>query len=199
MSNEVKLGLGESPDPVYLFVAESVDEQGNVHPWHLYDHDAKMQIPVKQRALTGVVTNLRMSMKTFKDKKNVKLDISLMADKPYVVRSGIDTTFARGILLAMEMIDDFTDPITIVVANGGEKVVFGRIHRTDGQRVKVAWDKERKMLPLVNKIQKRLFLEPQTWADVQATEQQARPESGANEDWQAPPPEPPDDLEDAPF
>ena len=198
--SDVKLGLGESPDPVFLFVGESLDEQGNVYPWHLYDHDAKKPVPVKQRALTGVVTGLRMSLKIFKDKQNVKLDIHMMADKPYVIRTGVDTTFARGVLLAMEMVDDFTDPLTLVVANGGEKVVFGRLHRANSERIKVAWDKERKLFPLVNKIQKRLFQEPQSWADVQATEQ-AR-------DWGEPErndaPEPPDDfndrdLDDAPF
>lgn len=195
--SEVKLGLGESPDPVFLFVGESIDEQGAVHPWHLYDHDAKMQIPVKQRALTGTITGLRMCIKTFKDKENVKLDINIMADKPYVVRSGIDTTFARGVLLGLETVDDFTDPLTLVVANGGEKVVFGRLHRANGERIKMAWDKERKLLPLVQKLQKRLFQEPQTWEQVKATATQGGTSPWREEEPPMPPPE--DDLEDAPF
>lgn len=171
--SEVKLGLGESPDPVFLFVGESMDEQGNVYPWHLYDHNAKVQVPVKQKALTGTVTGLRMCIKTFKEKQNVKLDINVMADKPYVIRSGIDTTFARGILSALEIVDDFSQPLTVVVANGGEKVVFARLHRADGQRIKFVWDKERKLFPLVNRLQEKLGQHPQTWAEVQATEQQA--------------------------
>jgi len=194
--SEVKLGLGESPDPVFLFVGESVDEQGNVYPWHLYDHDQKKQIPVKEKALTGTITGLRMSIKTFKEKQNTKLDINIMADKPYVIRTGVDTTFARGILLAMEIIDDFSLPYTLVVANGGEKVVFGRLHRASGERIKVIWDKERKLFPLATKLQERLGQRPQTWAEVQATEQQSTGQYGE----ETPPPiEPADDDLDVPF
>lgn len=169
---EVKMGLGAPPDPIYLYVAESVDEDGNVQPWHMYDHDAKKQIPVKERALTGVVSGLRMKMgPEFKGKRPVKLQIQVeTGDQPYVVQSGVDTTFTRGVLLALDMVDDLAQPLTLVVANGGDKVVFGRVHNgASKERVKVMWDKDRKILPLVQKLQQKLNQKPQSWEDVQAT------------------------------
>lgn len=170
--SEVKMGLGAPPDPIYLYIAESEDDQGNPTPWHMYDHDAKKQIPVKERALTGTLTNVRMKMgPEFKGKKPVKIQFQFdTGEQPYVVQSGVDTTFTRGVLLSLEMVDDLSRPLMLVVANGGEKVVFGRIHKGDTkERVQVVWDKERKIFPLVQKIQRVLGTKVQSWEDVQAT------------------------------
>lgn len=197
--SEVKMGLGAPPDPIYLYVSESEDEQGNVHPWHLYDHDAKKQVPVKERALTGILTGVRMKMgPEFKGKAPVKIQLSFdTGEQPYVVQSGVDTTFTRGVLLALELIDDLTRPLMLVVANGGDKVVFGRIHRGDTkERVKVMWDKERKIFPLAQKIQTKLGGRAQTWDEIQATasseryagreEEEPPPSTGFDDDGTAP-------------
>lgn len=179
----VKYGLGDSPDPIYLFVSESVGEDGEIHPWHMFDHDAKKAIPVKDRALTGIITGLRMKMTQFKEKEAVKLQVTIappadVGGQPYVVQSGVETTFTRGILLALDLVDDYTQPLTLVVANGGEKVVFGRLHRAvSGERIKVMWDKERKIFPLIQQLQKKLGQRPQSWADVQETLQRNAPPS----------------------
>lgn len=183
---QAKMGLGSPPDPIFLHVAESADEQGEVVPWHMYDHDSKKQIPVKDRALTGVISGLRMKMgPEFKGKRPIKLQIQVDAgEQSYVVQSGVETTFSRGILLAMDMVDDLTEPLTIVVANGGEKVVFGRLHRSvSKERIKVMWDKERKIMPLVQKLQSKLGQRPQSWDDVQATAISGRPENEGQDDY----------------
>jgi len=198
--SEVKMGLGAPPDPIYLFVAESVDDDGNPQPWHLFDHDAKKQIPVKERALTGILTGVRMKMgPEFKGKAPVKLQLSFDAgEQPYVVQSGVDTTFTRGVLLALELVDDFSRPLTLVVANGGDKVVFGRLHRGETkERIKVIWDKERKIFPLAQKIQTKLGQRAQSWEEVQATA--STNNYGGREEEQPPPQEPEDDLSDVPF
>jgi hypothetical protein len=198
--SDMKMGLGAPPDPIYLYVAESVDEQGNPHPWHMFDHDAKKQIPIKERALTGVVSGLRMKMgPEFKGKKPVKLQIQIeTGEQPYVVQSGVDTTFTRGVLLALDMVEDLTQPLMLVVANGGEKVVFGRIHYANNrQRIQVMWDKERKIFPMVQKLQTKLGMKTQTWEDVQATEKigtTARTNDDPYEE--APPPQETDLTED---
>lgn len=169
---EIKMGLGNAPDPIYLYVAESEDEEGNPQPWHMYDHDAKKQIPVKDRALTGIINGLRMKLgPEFKGKRPVKLQIQVDAGgQPYIVQSGVDTTFARGVLLALDLVDDFSKPLTLVVANGGDKVIFGRVHDAESrQRIKVMWDKERKILPLAQKLQQKLGQKPQTMEDIEAT------------------------------
>lgn len=183
---EIKMGLGNAPDPIYLYVAESEDEQGNTQPWHMYDHDAKKQIPVKDRALTGIVTGLRMKLgPEFKGKKPVKLQIQVDAGgQPYVVQSGVETTFTRGVLLALDLVDDLSRPVTLVVANGGDKVIFGRVHDAESrQRIKVMWDKERKILPLAQKLQQKLGQKPQTVEDIEATgAANGQPTSGTQEE-----------------
>lgn len=196
-----KYGLGDSPDPIYLFVSESIDTDGEVHPWHMFDHDAKKPIPVKSRALTGVIAGLRMKMTSFKDKASVKLQITITPPpgedgQPYVVQSGVETTFTRGVLLALDLVDDYSQPLTLVVANGGEKVVFGRLHRAhNGERVKVMWDKERKIFPLIQQLQRKLGQQAQSWADVQETLQRnAPPLRNGNEE-----PEYVDETPESPF
>lgn len=102
----------------------------------------------------------------------------IMADRQYVIRTGVDTTFARGLLLALELVDDYAAPLTLVAANSdkGEKVVFSRLYRAaTNERIKVEWDRDRKLFPLVTRLQARMGMRPQTWADVQATLSRAPP------------------------
>lgn len=168
--SEVKMGLGGSPDPIYLHVSESIDGEGEVHGWHLWD--GKKSIPVKERSLTGILSSIRVKLgPEFSGKRPVKLQLRLeTGDQPYIVQSGADTIFARGALLALDMVEDLAKPLKLAVANGDKKVVFARLHRVPGdERVQVMWDKERKLFPLVQKLQGKLGQRPQTWEDVQAT------------------------------
>lgn len=197
MSAEVKMGLGGAPDPIYLHISESVSEDGEVHPWHMWD--GKKQIPVKDRSLTGILSGIRLKLgPEFKGKKPVKLQLKVdTGTQPYVMQAGVETTFARGMLLALDMVDDLSKPLMFVVANGGEKVVFARLHfAPSGERVKIMWDKERKLFPLVQKLQQKLGQQAQTWEDVQATGQYES-RNAADENEQGEPET--ERLEDAPF
>lgn len=198
--SEVRLGPGQSPDAVYWFVGE-IEKDGNLYPWYTFDSQAKAQVPVPYSALTGRITGLRMKLQQFKGKDNIKLDVLMMADRQYVIRTGVDTTFARGLLLALELVDDYQAPLTIVAANSdrGEKVVFSRLYRAStNERVKVEWDRDRKLFPLIVKLQQRMGQRPQSWADVQATLQHAPPNGSGHEDYEdAPPLEP--EVDDTPF
>lgn len=170
MSEEVRMGLGSAPDPVYLHVSESIGEDGEVHPWHVWD--GKKQIPVKERSLTGVLSNIRLKLgPEFRGKKPVKIQLRVdTGSQPYVLQAGVETTFARGMLLSLDMVDDLSRPLMFVVANGGEKVVFARLHLApSGERVKIMWDKERKLFPLVQKLQQKIGQKAQTWDDILAT------------------------------
>lgn len=170
--SEVKMGLGGSPDPVYLHVSESIDGEGEVHPWHMWD--GKKQIPIKERSLTGILSGIRMKLgPEFSGKRPVKIQLRVeTGDQPYIIQSGAQTTFARGVLLALDMVEDLSVPLKFVVANGDKKVVFARVHRVPGDdRVAVIWDRDRKLFPLVQKLQQKLGQRSQTWEDVQATGQ----------------------------
>lgn len=193
--SEVKMGLGGAPDPIYLHVSESIGEDGEVHPWHMWD--GKKQIPVKDRSLTGVLSNIRLKLgPEFKGKRPVKIQLRIDAgSQPYVLQAGVETTFTRGMLLALDMVDDISQPLMFVVANGGEKVVFARLHlAANAERVKIMWDKERKLFPLVQKLQQKIGQKPQTWEDVQATGQYE-----ARDDAPEQPEQEPEPLDDAPF
>lgn len=168
--SDVKMGLGGSPDPIYLHVSETTDGEGEVHPWHIWD--GKKAIPVKDRALTGILSSVRLKLgPEFSGTRPVKIQLRVeTGDQPYVIQSGANTTFARGILLALELVEDFSVPLKFVVANGDKKVVFARLHRTPSdERVKIVWDKERRLFPLVQKLQAKLGQRTQSWEDVQAT------------------------------
>lgn len=193
--SEVKMGLGGAPDPIYLHVSESIDEGGEVHPWHMWD--GKKQIPVKDRSLTGILSNIRLKLgPEFKGKKPVKIQFRVdTGSQPYVIQCGVETTFTRGMLLALDTVDDLSQPLMFVVANGGEKVVFARLHlAANSERVKIMWDKERKLFPLVQKLQQKLGLRAQTWEDVQATGNYE-----ARDDAPEPVEQETEPLEDAPF
>ena len=70
--SEVKMGLGGAPDPIYLHVGESIAEDGEIHPWHTWD--GKKAIPVKDRSLTGILSNIRLKLgPEFKGKRPVKI------------------------------------------------------------------------------------------------------------------------------
>lgn len=193
--SEVKMGLGGAPDPIYLHVSESIDEGGEVHPWHMWD--GKKQIPVKDRSLTGILSNIRLKLgPEFKGKRPVKIQLRVdTGSQPYVLQAGVETTFTRGMLLALDMVDDLTQPLMFVVANGGEKVVFARLHTaSNGERIRIMWDKERKLFPLVQKLQQKLGLRAQTWEDIQATGNYEARDDAPEQVEQEPEP-----LEDAPF
>ncbi|RCJ32124.1 hypothetical protein A6769_28625 [Nostoc punctiforme NIES-2108] len=69
-----------------------------------------------------------------KGKDNLKLDIVVSADELYVVRTGIETNFAKSFLLAASLVQDFSKPL-IIVANAGDENTILRV-RGKGQRGK---------------------------------------------------------------
>lgn len=155
---DFKLGLGPTPDPIYLYVGET---ESDAACWYTLDPQNN-QVPVKEPALTGYLAALRVTEKEFKGKPNYKLDILMKADRNYVIRSGVETSFSRGVLLALEAIvqgaGDIHDPLVIAVQRGDEdKVVFGRVYlAATGERIKAEWDRDCKLLPIIEGVQAAL-------------------------------------------
>ncbi|MBW4454745.1 MAG: hypothetical protein KME55_19655 [Nostoc indistinguendum CM1-VF10] len=119
MVTEIKLGLCNPPEPIYLYVNQG-EVDGESFVWYKFKISQEKKIPVTQRALTGYLSELRLTTKEFKGKDNLKLDIVVSADEVYVVRTGIETNFAKSFLLAASLVQDFSKPL-IIVANGGEE------------------------------------------------------------------------------
>lgn len=161
--NEVKLGLGEPPVRVYLTVGEA-DGAG----WA--KNEGGKWVGVPERALWGRVTDVRLVPKEFRGKPSLKLDVYVQADRAYVIRAGHDTTFSRGLLLALSSITDFSQVLALCVEPGSdnEKVVFGKVYKANGEPVQVEWDKNRSLVPIVQELQKRLKTVVQTPEDLKS-------------------------------
>ncbi|MCC5633962.1 hypothetical protein LC613_41885 [Nostoc sphaeroides CHAB 2801] len=127
MVTEIKLGLCNPPEPVYLFVNQG-EVDGESFVWYKFNISQEKKIPVTQRALIGYLSELRLTTKEFKGKDNLKLDIVISADELYVVRTGIETNFAKSFLLAASLIQDFSKLLIIVANAGDENTVFCNLY-----------------------------------------------------------------------
>ncbi|WP_413773991.1 hypothetical protein [Nostoc sp. MG11] len=91
MVTEIKLGLCNPPEPIYLYVNQG-EINGESFVWYKFNIEQDKKIPVTQRALTGYLSELRLTAKEFKGKDNMKLDIVVSADE--LIRTGLETNFA---------------------------------------------------------------------------------------------------------
>jgi hypothetical protein len=64
MVTEIKLGLCNPPEPIYLYV-KNAELGGESYLWYNYDIDREKTTPVPQRALTGYLSELRLTTKEF--------------------------------------------------------------------------------------------------------------------------------------
>ncbi|MCC5640264.1 hypothetical protein LC593_31415 [Nostoc sp. CHAB 5844] len=157
---EIKLGLGNPPLPIYLYV-KKLEINGQIYGWYNFDVALDKQTPIPQRALTGYISEIQLTDKDFKGKDNLKLDIFILADELYVVRSGIETNFTKSFLLAASVVEDFSKPLTIVVNPGEENVIFcGLYDATTKTKIRRDWDANADWAGLIQQIQSRLSNSP---------------------------------------
>lgn len=135
---EVKLGFGAVPKPQYVFISKEAD-----HCWYMLAEDER-RIPIYERALTGVITGIEVNKKVENTFGEVlRTDLNVLADKPYIIRSGSDTYFCKGLLLSLDILtfEQLRHPLTIAVSPGDKKVVFCNIYDPVTYRsVGVSWD-----------------------------------------------------------
>ncbi|MCC5655140.1 hypothetical protein LC609_36395 [Nostoc sp. XA013] len=156
MIAEIKLGLCNPPEPIYLYV-KNAELGGESYLWYHYDIDREKTIPVTQRALTGYLSELRLTTKEFKGKDNLKLDIVVSADELYVVRTGIETNFAKSFLLAASLVQDFSKPLIIVANAGDENTVFCNLYdAVTKSRIEREWNKNADWTTIIRDIQSLL-------------------------------------------
>ncbi|MBN3945161.1 MAG: hypothetical protein HWQ38_01175, partial [Nostoc sp. NMS7] len=127
MIAEIKLGLCNPPEPIYLYVNQG-EVDGESYVWYKLNISQDKKILVTQRALTGYLAELRLTTKEFKGKDNLKLDIVVTADELYVIRTGVETNFAKSFLLAASLVQDFCKPLIIVANAGDENTVFCNLY-----------------------------------------------------------------------
>ncbi|MCC5629500.1 hypothetical protein LC613_16125 [Nostoc sphaeroides CHAB 2801] len=154
MVAEMKLGLCNPPEPIYLYV-KSGELNGESYLWYNYDNDKT--IPVQQTGLTGYISELKLTTKEFRERDNIKLDIVVRADEVYVVRTGIETNFAKTFLLAVSCVQDFSKPLIIAAIAGKENVVFCNLYDAATKtRIRSEWNKDADWLAIIDSVQTRL-------------------------------------------
>lgn len=156
---ELPLGLVDPPDRRYLYVMQ--DDQGSGSCWYLWDHETKTKTHIAPRGLAGYITGLRLhETKAGKFGKKWKLDVLVDAGFPYGIRTGVDTVFARGLILSLVEVTDpevLKERLTICVKPSPDnpKVVYSALYRTDTSQVIKwkKWDKEISLVPLIRNLQ----------------------------------------------
>ena len=135
---EVKLGFGSVPKPQYVFVSKESD-----HCWYMLSDDTR-QIPIYERALTGLITGIEVNKKVETSHgETEKTDLHILAEKPYVIRSGSESYFSKSLLLSLDALtsEQLDHPLTIAVSPGDKTIVFCTIYNPVTYRsVGVSWD-----------------------------------------------------------
>ncbi|MBD2536108.1 hypothetical protein H6G97_45060 [Nostoc flagelliforme FACHB-838] len=156
MIAEIKLGLCNPPEPVYLYVNQG-EVDGESFVWYKFNISQEKKILLSQRALTGYLSELRLTTKEFKGKDNLKLDIVVSADELYVVRTGIETNFAKSFLLAASLVQDFSKPLIIVANAGDENTVFCNLYdAVTKSRIEREWSRDLDWATIIRDIQSLL-------------------------------------------
>jgi hypothetical protein len=162
MENEIKLGLCNPPEPIYLYVNQG-ESQGESYVWYKYNIEQNQKIPVHQKGLTGYLSDLRLKAKEYNGRDNMKLEIVVAADETYIIRSGIETNFSKSFLLAASLVNDFSRPLIIAATPGEKNTVFCNIYdATTKANIKREWQKEADWDALISSIQSKLGKEPET-------------------------------------
>lgn len=90
--------------------------------WYWLD-DGGQKRYVQYTALTGVLKRFEVKQVTTSFGQEEKADFEVLADRPYVLRSGVDTAFSRGMLMIISVLSDeqLAKPITLELKAGEEK------------------------------------------------------------------------------
>ena len=152
MSNT--LGLGADPRfPTYIFVGSDMTDDKKQYLWYSLDNEGP--VPIFDPALTGKLIEVRGVKTMYKDKPNYKFDFVIQADAKYVIRSGVNTIFSRGVMLAIEELisdsdnkKDLDEMLLSFITSAGDEdnVVYGNVFDWEfGETVFPEWDKEKKI------------------------------------------------------
>lgn len=123
----VPLGFGTPPKPRYLYANRQYPDC----LWYFWNGGDNKHEPIAHTALTGTIEKLEIETKEFRGKADPKVNLTIRADRTYIIQAGLDTLFAKGLLYALTKIprDALQKPITIAVEPGEtEQVLFCRIY-----------------------------------------------------------------------
>ncbi len=123
----IALGFGHPPRPAYIYA-------NRTHPpylWYTWDHGANEPVEIPYHAVTGTIEKLEIETKEFRGKSEPKVNLSIRADRLYIIQAGIETLFGKGLLFTLSKLpaSALNQPITIAVEAGEtEQVLFCKIY-----------------------------------------------------------------------
>jgi len=126
-ASKQQLGFGHSPKPRYIYANRQYPDS----LWYFWDGAKKEHEPIQFQALTGIVEKLEVEEKEYKGKPDYKVNLHIKADRNYVIQSGLETLFAKGLVYTLSKlpVTSFNKPITIAVEPGDtEQVLFCRVY-----------------------------------------------------------------------
>ncbi|MFM2432900.1 MAG: hypothetical protein RLZZ511_4114 [Cyanobacteriota bacterium] len=126
-ANAVPLGFGHPPKPRYIYANRQYPDC----LWYFWNGCKNEHEPILHHALTGTIAKLEIETKEFRGKPDPKLNLTIRADRTYIIQAGFDTLFAKGLLFTLAKLpsEAFRQPITIAVEPGEtEQVLFCRIY-----------------------------------------------------------------------
>jgi hypothetical protein len=132
--NEPKLGFTAPPVPQCIYVNRQYEDC----LWFFWNHAEQTHEPIRSRALRCVVERVEVLEKEYKGKRNQKLRVRVRADHPYILESGLETVFAKGLLHKIASLEpeQLQRPLTLAVQEGEEAtVVFAQLFDTSGKLV----------------------------------------------------------------
>ncbi|HEY9610642.1 hypothetical protein [Allocoleopsis sp.] len=112
----VKLGFHAPLTRLYVFIKN----EGNAL-WYYLDDGNKVYI--HETAITGVLKHFEVKEANTSFGDDVKADLEIMADRRYVLRSGVDTAFTKGMLMTIAALSDeqLNHPLTLELKPGEKK------------------------------------------------------------------------------
>lgn len=120
----MQLGFHQPLTRLYVFIK---NEAGCL--WYWLEDGRKNYI--QENALTGVLRHFEVKEAETSFGDRLKADFEIVADRRYVLRSGVDSAFSRGMLMLIAALsdEDLRQPITLELKAGEEKgnvLVSGR-------------------------------------------------------------------------
>jgi hypothetical protein len=179
------VGFCEPPTPTFLHIQASEDGSGSC--WHYFKAD-DTQVNVPVRGLAGYIKEIICAKGEFNGRPTINLRIVFAAERTWIIQSGVSTTFSRGVLLALEQLDDIKQKLIISTAMGDRGAVYGDVYLFSGSRVEAKWDRDKPLSPIVKKLQVKLGQEPQDMKALQPPKGNAAPAQPPPRQQQAPPP-----------
>jgi len=128
MADFIPAGLAQSPRPVFLYISTEHCSTG----WHRWDYAKAEPILVPETGVYGNLVFIEESVKTFKNKDNLKLRFHVYnGPLRFVIESGRYSQFSKGIIGSIHQVGVNHIKRTYCFApepGSEDKVVFGNMY-----------------------------------------------------------------------